>query len=103
MRGAVCPEVVLSCAVLCAESSATAVIRVGWGPGAGRSLVRLDLSDNPMTAEAAPALAQALRGQPGLRSLNLNDTALGDEGVSAVAEARPASVHRPCLPPCYCS
>lgn len=55
---------------------------------AGRSLERLDLSGNTMTAEAAPALAQALRGQSGLRSLNLNDVGLGDEGVAAIVEVR---------------
>ena len=57
---------------------------------AGRSLERLDLSGNTMTAEAAPALAQALRGQPGLRALNLNDVGLGDEGVAAIVEVRRA-------------
>ena len=50
--------------------------------------MRLDLSGNTMTAEAAPALAQALRGQPGLRALNLNDAGLGDDGVAAIAEVR---------------
>ena len=55
---------------------------------AGRSLERLDLSGNTMTGEAAPALAQALRGQPSLRALNLNDVGLGDEGVAAIVEVR---------------
>ena len=54
---------------------------------AGKVLVRLDLSDNPMTAEVAPALGESIRRHPKLRVLNLNDTALSDEGVSAIAEA----------------
>lgn len=59
-----------------------------WLPDAGRCLVRLDLTDNMLTEEAAPALAQALRDHPGLRALNLNDTGLGDEGVAVIAEVR---------------
>ena len=54
---------------------------------AGEALVRLDLSDNPMTAEVAPALAATIRRQSQLKVLNLNDTALSDEGASALAEA----------------
>ncbi len=46
----------------------------------------LDLSDNPLTGEVSEALAHALRGQDGLRVLNLNDTSLGDEGIRSVAE-----------------
>ena len=46
----------------------------------------LDLSDNPLTGEMSEALAGALRGQDGLRALNLNDTSLGDEGIRSVAE-----------------
>ena len=57
---------------------------------AGAALQRLDLSDNPMTEEVAPALAEALRRQSGLVRLNLNDTSLKDEGISAIAEV-------PCL------
>lgn len=53
--------------------------------------MRLDLSDNPITGEAAPALAQMLGRHTGLQVLNLSDTALGDEGVSAVVEALHAS------------
>lgn len=53
----------------------------------GEALVRLDLSDNPMTAEVAPALAATIRWQSQLKVLNLNDTALSDEGASTVAEA----------------
>ena len=60
----------------------------------GEALVKLDLSDNPMTAEVAPALAEMVRRHPELRVLNLNDTALGDEGVSAVAEALSGSAAR---------
>ncbi len=58
---------------------------------AGTSLVRLDVSDNPMTGEAASALAQMLGRHAGLQALNLSDTALGDEGVSAVVKALHAS------------
>ena len=53
----------------------------------GQQLVKLDLSDNPMTSEVAAELAQTLRQQPLLRVLNLNDTSLGDEGVSTVSAA----------------
>lgn len=56
--------------------------------------MKLDLSDNPMTAEVAPALAETVRRHPELRVLNLNDTALSDDGVSAVAEALSASAAR---------
>ena len=47
---------------------------------------RLDLSDNPMTEEVAPALAEALRKQGRLARLNLNDTSLQDKGIQAIAE-----------------
>lgn len=53
---------------------------------AGEELQQLDLSDNPMTEEVAPALAEALRGHSGLVRLNLNDTSLKDEGILAIAE-----------------
>ena len=56
---------------------------------AGRSLVSLDLSDNPLTGEVAQSLAEALRGQENLRVLNLNDTSLGDEGLESLAEVGP--------------
>ena len=56
--------------------------------------MKLDLSDNPMTAEVAPALAEMIRCHSELRVLNLNDTALNDEGVSAIAEALSASTAR---------
>ena len=36
---------------------------------AGEALVKLDLSDNPMTAEVAPALAETVRRHPELRVL----------------------------------
>ena len=55
--------------------------------GAGVALRRLDLSDNPMTVEVAPALAATLLRHPELVALNLNDTSLTDEGVSAIAQA----------------
>lgn len=53
----------------------------------GSSLVKLDLSDNPLTEEVAAELAACLAKQPHLRSLNLNDTGLQDEGVQAVCKA----------------
>jgi len=49
--------------------------------------VKLDLSDNPLTEEVAAELAACLAKQPHLRSLNLNDTGLQDEGVQAVCKA----------------
>lgn len=49
--------------------------------------MRLDISDNPLTEEVAPALASCLAAQPGLTHLNLNDTSLTDEGVTAVCNA----------------
>ena len=52
----------------------------------------MDLSDNPMTAEVAPALAELLLRHPELVALNLNDTSLTDEGVAAVAQSLHASV-----------
>ncbi len=58
---------------------------------AGASLRSLDLSDNPMTAEVAPALAELLLKHPELLALNLNDTSLTDEGVSAIAQSLHAS------------
>ena len=54
---------------------------------AGRTLLRLDLSDNPLTSEVADSLSSMLAQQPLLRSLNLNDTSLTDEGVSTVCQA----------------
>ncbi|KAF6260413.1 hypothetical protein COO60DRAFT_1625705 [Scenedesmus sp. NREL 46B-D3] len=59
--------------------------------GAGGSLVRLDLSDNPLTEEVAPALAACLAAQPRLQHLNLNDTGLTDEGVAVVCTALAAA------------
>ena len=53
--------------------------------------MRLDVSDNPMTGEAAPALAAMLARHAGLVALNLSDTALGDDGVSSVVQALHAS------------
>jgi large subunit ribosomal protein L31/Ran GTPase-activating protein 1 len=66
-------------------------LRQSWASArllAGQHLVKLDLSDNPMTAEVASALAEALRSQQSLQVLNLNDTALGDEGMESIAEVR---------------
>ena len=48
-------------------------------PPPGHHLIRLDVSDNPMTSEVAPALAACIRQQPNLKFLNLNDTSLTDE------------------------
>ncbi len=48
---------------------------------------KLDLSDNPMTAEVASALARTIMGQPQLRALILNDISLTDEGVAPILEA----------------
>ena len=62
---------------------------------AGSELKRLDLSDNPMTEEVAPKLAEMLRGQSGLIRLNLTDTSLQDEGISIIAE-----VLSPTIPAC---
>jgi large subunit ribosomal protein L31/Ran GTPase-activating protein 1 len=53
----------------------------------GSSLVKLDLSDNPLTEEVAGELAACLEKQPQLRHLNLNDTGLLDEGVEAICKA----------------
>jgi large subunit ribosomal protein L31/Ran GTPase-activating protein 1 len=50
-------------------------------------LVKLDLSDNPLTEEVADELAACLAKQPHLRHVNLNDTGLQDEGVEAVCKA----------------
>lgn len=50
-------------------------------------LTRLDLSDNPMTEEVAPALASCIANQPSLTALNLNDTSLTDEGITVVCKA----------------
>jgi Ran GTPase-activating protein (RanGAP) involved in mRNA processing and transport len=61
--------------------------RSSASPSTGGSLVRLDLSDNPLTEEVAPALAACLAAQPRLAHLNLNDTSLTDEGVSVVCSA----------------
>ncbi|MEW5318498.1 MAG: hypothetical protein WDW38_009714 [Sanguina aurantia] len=67
-------------------------IALASGLSAGFHLVRLDLSDNPMTPAVAPALAQLILLQPSLTALNLNDTSLGDRGVAAIAAAVAAGV-----------
>lgn len=56
-------------------------------PSTGTSLHRLDLHDNPLTAEVAAPLARAVAAHPQLRVLNLNDTSLTDEGVAVLAQA----------------
>lgn len=53
---------------------------------AGRSLVKLDISDNPLTADVIPALCQLVQHQPHLQALNLNDTGLTDDGVVQVCQ-----------------
>lgn len=54
---------------------------------AGSQLKSLDLHDNPMTSEVAPHLAGLIRRHADLQTLNLNDTCLGDDGTSIIAEA----------------
>ena len=44
----------------------TSIHTAPWDP-AGACLVRLDISDNPMTPAVAPALAACLHQQPNLR------------------------------------
>ncbi|KAG2492745.1 hypothetical protein HYH03_008911 [Edaphochlamys debaryana] len=53
---------------------------------AGHCLVKLDLSDNPLTSEVAAELAKALAHQPRLSILNLNDTSLGPDGVVTLCQ-----------------
>ena len=54
---------------------------------AGKELVRLELSDNPMTAEVAEELAETIRAQPKLQSLILNDISLcGDDNTDGLAQ-----------------
>ena len=50
-------------------------------------MVKLDLSDNPMTADMAEELAETLKGQPRIQTLILNDMSLTDEGVVSIVEA----------------
>lgn len=61
---------------------------VGWC--ADHSLIRLDLSDNPLTSDVAESLAAAIKEQRGLKELILNDTSLCDEGIAVLAEALPS-------------
>lgn len=49
--------------------------------------MKLDLSDNPMTAEMADELAETVRQQPNIRTLILNDMSLTDEGVGCILAA----------------
>lgn len=67
--------------------TAAAPSRSHMPPCAGCSLIRLDLSDNPLTEEVAGELAACLAKQPHLRHVNLNDTSLQDEGVEAICKA----------------
>lgn len=62
-------------------------VALAQGLAAARGLVRLDLHDNPITADFAPALAALLASQAHLKALVLNDTCLGDEGVAEVCGA----------------
>ncbi|KAF8069620.1 RANGAP1 [Scenedesmus sp. PABB004] len=62
-------------------------IAIARALAAGGALVRLDLSDNPLTEEVAPALAACLSAAPALAHLNLNDTSLTDAGVATVCGA----------------
>ena len=52
-----------------------------------------------MTGDAAPAVAAMLRRHPGLLAVNLGDTSLGDNGVSAVLDALAASAPALQVPP----
>ena len=49
--------------------------------------MKLDLSDNPMTADMAEDLAETLKGHPRLKALILNDMSLTDEGVGCILAA----------------
>ena len=53
----------------------------------GSLLHRLDLHDNPLTAEVAAPLARVVAAHPQLRVLDLNDTSLTDQGVAVLAQA----------------
>lgn len=97
-----------SCALVWLDLTGKPVFRDACADGgAGTGLRRVDLSDNPMTGEAAPALAAMLRRHPRLKAVNLGDTSLGDDGVSAVlgglqASASSLQVHSStlCVIPC---
>lgn len=49
--------------------------------------MKLDLSDNPMTADMADELAETLKGHSKLKVLILNDMSLTDEGVGCILAA----------------
>ena len=54
---------------------------------AGNELVRLELSDNPMTSDVAGELASTIRRHPKLKSLILNDISLcGDGSVDGLLD-----------------
>lgn len=46
-----------------------------------KELVELDLNDNPATKESVPGFLKLLETQTKLKSLNLSDTGLEDEGI----------------------
>jgi len=57
-------------------------------PASPSALARLDLSDNPLTAACASALAACVAHHAGsLVALNLNDTSLTDAGIALVCGA----------------
>lgn len=62
-------------------------IALARGLMAGSALVKLDISDNPLTEEVVPALCGLIKSQPALRVLNLNDTGLGSKGAAQVCVA----------------
>lgn len=49
--------------------------------------MELDLSDNPLTEDAAEGLSNVIKHHACLKVLNLNDTCLGDAGASVVASS----------------
>ena len=51
-------------------------------------MVKLDISDNPLTEDVVPALVGLIKAQPLLRVLNLNDTGLGSKGAAQVRVGR---------------
>jgi len=94
-EGAVSIAALISrCPVLEEFSMVSSRVGAEGGAALGRALaagtkmlVKLDVHDNPMTEEAAAALATAIMAQPHLLTLNLNDTCLCDKGVSQIAAA----------------
>lgn len=62
-------------------------IALAKGLAAGQSLIRLDLSGNPMTPDYAKDLGEALKQQRNLKHLNLSDTLLEDKGLETILQA----------------